>query len=446
MNETLRKAPAGELRERGFSSYLPVVVTCAVMCGIPCALAISCSSIMMPAVAAGIGCKVSDISLNQSFSFICAFLVSPLVGRWFEKFDARKLMAAGVLVLAAVFIMQAFATQAWMFWVTGFVSGLGTTILLGIAPPVLINRWFKKRVGLLMGIVLAFTGIGGVIFIPISQAIIDAGGYQLCYIVWTIITLVIGLPMSLLAIRSYPEDRGLLPYGYAEAKENAQSGSEATATSVPVSRAMRSSIFWLLALFCLLVNFTVKISFMFPTYVNGLQAVGVAVIISGAMLSTLAMAGQAIGKILLGLVSDLSVSKAVLASCIVGIVGILGCWFGSTTVLMPIGGFAFGFFYASCLVLAPMVVRGVLGSGRNYPIFWSRLNAVATLGSATGIYFWAFISEQFGGFGADFIVAIAMLAIIAVLGLWLMSKKDALPRETDEEIEAEEAACKAKEA
>ncbi|MGI6590583.1 MAG: CynX/NimT family MFS transporter [Eggerthellaceae bacterium] len=440
MSETIVKKEVGELEERGFSSYLPVIVTCAVMCGVPCAMQVSCASIMMPAVADGIGCKVSDMSLNQSFSFICAFLVSPLVGRWFERFDARKLMAAGVLVLAAVFVIQAFATAAWVFWITGFISGLGTTILLGIAPPVLINRWFKKRVGLLMGIVLAFTGIGGVIFIPISQAILDTLGYQACYFIWTAITLVICLPLAVFAIRSYPEDKGLLPYGYAEAQENAQSGTEATATSVRVSDAMRSSIFWVMAIFCLLVNFTVKISFMFPTYVNGLQAAGVAVIITGAILSTLAMAGQAIGKILLGFVSDLSVSKAVVASCVVGILGILGCWFGPTTVLMPLGGFAFGFFYASCLVLAPMVVRSVLGSGRNYPVFWSRLNAVATLGSATGIYFWAFISEQFGGFGADFSVAIVMLAGIAVLGLWLMSKKNALPRATDEEIEAEEQA------
>ena len=81
------------------------------------------------------------------------------------------------------------------------------------------------------------------------------------------------------------------------------------------------------------------------------------------------------------------------------------------------------------MVLCPLVAREVLGTGKNYPVYWARLNAIATLGSAAGTFLWPFISEQTGSFDAVFIVAIVCLVVIAFVGIWCISRKTSLPRE-----------------
>lgn len=415
------------LQEKGFGSYLPIVIACSLFCGIPCAMCISCASIFYPVVAASLAVPVSEISLYSSMTFISSFLVSSLMGRWMERFDARIVLTDSLVLLCLCLAGMSVSTASWMFWIAGFFTGIATTGLLGMATPVLINRWFKRHVGLLSGICFAFTGIGGVIFLPIGQALIESYGWQTAYLAFAIISLVTCLPLTLFAIRSFPAERGLLPYGTACVTKHPEKAAKET--SVPVAAAMRSPVFWGLGLFCLFCNFNVKIAFFFPTYVNTLESAGVAVLITGAMLSTLAMAGQAIGKICLGFTIDFSVKKATILSCVIGIVGILFCWIGASSIVMPIGGFIFGFFYASCMVLCPLVIREVLGAGKNYPVFWARLNAIATLGSATGTFLWPYISEQTGSFDAVFMIGVVMLAMIALIGAWCLKQKDRLPRE-----------------
>lgn len=425
------------LKEKGLGSYLPVIAGLCLLCGVPCALVISCASIMYPAVASDLGVPVSQISLYSSFTFISSFLVSSYIGRLFERYDARVLLSAGVALIALACVIMGSSTAPWMFWVAGFICGIGTTSLLGIAPAVIVNRWFRKNTGLFMGVVLSFTGIGGAIFMPIGQAIIDAYGWHVTYYSYAAATLIVGLIVSLFVIRSYPSERGLLPYGEAWAESGESKNRSTVLDSVPVKLAMKTSIFWLLGLVCAIINFNVKIAFFFPTYVNSLANAGVSVLITGAVLSSIAMVGQAVAKILLGGFSDFSVKNAIIGSCGLGILGCCFCWFGATTILMPIGGFIFGFFYAAALVLAPMVTREVLGSGKNFPIFWARLNACATVGSALGTYLWPLISEQFGGFDAVFGLGIVLIAVVLVLCLWLVGKRDALPRVRDDESELE---------
>lgn len=96
--------------------------------------------------------------------------------------------------------------------------GLGLAPLLYLAVPSLINAWCVKRVGFFVGLCMAFTGIGGVIFNPVGSALIASGpeGWRTGYLVFGVIILVVTLPFTLFVVRSKPADKGLEPYGASD--------------------------------------------------------------------------------------------------------------------------------------------------------------------------------------------------------------------------------------
>ena len=139
----------------------------------------------------------------------------PIAGKLMNKIDLRILLSAAVIVNGVTYLVMSQLTEVWMFYVAGVFLGIGTAPLIYLAIPTLINNWCTKKVGFFVGLCMAFTGIGGVIFNPVGTALIGSGpdGWRLGYLVFGIIMLVATLPFTLLVVRSKPEDKGLLPYG-----------------------------------------------------------------------------------------------------------------------------------------------------------------------------------------------------------------------------------------
>ena len=76
-----------------------------------------------------------------------------------------------------------------------------------------------------------------------------------------------------------------------------------------------------------------------------------------------------------------------------------------------------------------MVVRSCFGNGASYPIIWGYVSMALGFGGAVGSYFWAAISENFGGYDAVFISAVVCMCIVLVLGLIAYGMRNKLPRE-----------------
>jgi MFS family permease len=123
--------------------------------------------------------------------------------------------------------------------------GLGRTADLFVNAPV--ARWFVRRRGLALGVALAGTPLGILVFYPLSQAVIDAIGWRDAWRVFGIAGAVVIAPMALLVLRRQPEDVGLLPDG--------DTGGGDAVTSMPTrdaevswnrAEAMRTPAFWLM--------------------------------------------------------------------------------------------------------------------------------------------------------------------------------------------------------
>ena len=434
----IEKAKSTELVEKSFVHYLPVVIIGVLICGVPSAILNSCAGIYYPVMAEDFGVPVSQISLWRTLDYITGVCFAPLVGVWFAKYNAKWVLLASAAIESLVFILFGFSPDVWMLWVGGAIAGITNVIMLGVGVSVIVNRWFRVNVGLVIGICTAFTGFGGMLFIPIGQSLIESAGWRGSYITLGVISLVVMVLGVLLLFSNRPEDRGLLPYGTAKAAAKAAVTQEEEIHPLCVHPkvARRSIVFVLVFAAGLVTNTVCNINAYFATYVNWFNsqpdvAAGIIMgaFVTGAELTAFNSAGNAIGKLGLGFFSDLNLKATLFALVGCGVLGLLFMWQFPTTVLLPIGSVLMGCFIAAVLVVFPMLVRACFGNGASYPVIYGYVSTSLGLGGAVGSYFWAVISENLGGFDAVFSLAIVCMILVLVMGLAAYGMRDKLPRE-----------------
>lgn len=121
------------------------------------------SGLFLAPVAADIGTGIGNLSIYMSISSITMVLCLPYAGKWIHRFDIRLVTAASAFLQAV-----SFAALGWMQNVAGWYllaipQAIGASVLVNLLGPILINRWFAVKEGLMMGIQMAFVGLAGAV-------------------------------------------------------------------------------------------------------------------------------------------------------------------------------------------------------------------------------------------------------------------------------------------
>ena len=306
--------------------------------------------------------------------------------------------------------------------------------MLYLATPSLVNAWCKKKVGFFIGLCMAFTGIGGVIFNPVGTAFISAGpeGWRMGYLVYGILILVLTLPFTIFVLRSNPAEKGLLPYGAEEVQKTEGGESKVVAeTGVSASKAMKMPVFFCVALIAFLFTLNQTVYQFMPSYASSFADTAPEIAGLAGVIASACMAGQAIGKVVLGAVNDKSTKAGLFLGIICGFVGVALLWFLPTVaVLFLAGGFIFGFVYACTNVESPLITRTVFGS-RDYTNIWSRISMAGTFGGIIAPTLFGVLVDLPGGFNIMFVVSFVCMALALVLGLFALNRAKAIEHTTE---------------
>ena len=420
------------MEKKRFHYAYAIVASCIAITCLPCALVLSCAGIFFTPVSEFFGVPKASFTLYFSVLNIMMMLTLPLAGNHLSRLDARKVLSGATILAGVGLIGMSFGTSMPWFYVCGAVLGFGMAPLIYMAVPTLINNWCVKKVGFFVGLCMAFTGIGGVIFNPIGTAIIQSGpeGWRLAYRVFGLIVLIGTLPFTLFVVRTKPEDKGLLPYG---ADEVAESASEqvpaAVVEGVPANIAMKTPAFFALAIFCGIITLNQTIYQFLASYATSFGDTIPAIAAASGVVASAAMAGQAIGKVLLGIINDKSVKLGIVFGLACGVVGVLLMWFiPSPLAVLLVGAFLFGIVYAMTTVQTPLLVRSVFGSA-DYTNIYSRISMVGAIMSAFAAVFWSFVIDSPGGFPLMFIGGIVCMAVCLVSSFFALGQKDKLPKQ-----------------
>lgn len=414
---------------RKFHYAYAIIASCIAITCLPCALVLSCAGIFFTPVSEFFGVPKASFTLYFSILNIMMMLTLPMAGSHLSKLDVRKVLTGATCLSGLGLIGMSQGNSMPWFYVCGAILGVGMAPLIYLAIPTLINAWCMKRVGFFVGLCMAFTGIGGVIFNPVGTAFIQSGpeGWRTAYLVFGIIALVGTLPFTLFVVRSKPEDKGLLPYGANEEPEASLAEEQPDAVDgVPAGVALKTPAFFALAIFCGIITLNQTIYQFLAGYATSFADTLPAIAAASGVVASAAMAGQAIGKVVLGIINDRSVRLGIAFGLACGVAGVLLMWFlPSALAVLLVGAFLFGVVYAMTTVQMPLLVRSVFGSA-DYTNIYSRISMVGSLMSAVAAVFWSFVIDSPGGFPLMFIGGIACMAVCLVASFFALGQKDRL--------------------
>lgn len=377
----------------------------------PVALVFNSAGIFFPSVTEALDIGLGELSWYITLAMLAVSASLPVWGRLVSKHDVRITYSVAVSLAGIPMIAMGSFTAIWQFYLAGIVMGTGMAVIMYLAVPTLVNRWFTTRVGFFMGLVMAFSGIGGVVFNSVGGYIISTYGYVAGYRTFGLLILVLCLPFTLFVIRNRPADVGLLPYGAEghSAGEGATIAGQAETRGVSASVAMRLPVFFALAVFGALVQFDGGMFQMLASYGKSLPLAGYALSL-GATLSSFAFGGQVAGKFGLGAVFDKSVFGGVTVAMACGGLGMLLLWLVPTSMFTVLtGGVLLGVFNGGGLVMMPLLTRATFGS-RDYTRIFSRVSMIVALVSAFGVTIWGYVIDS-AGYGGMFAGGLVLMVL-----------------------------------
>jgi MFS family permease len=383
----------------------------------------SCSGLFFAPVSKALGVGVGDITLYQTIMYLVMIVTLPVAGKIMTKFDMRITLTIAFIIQCGTFGMLSQVTHVYQYYIAGVLLGICTPFILFLAVPVLINSWFKEKLGIALGLSMAFSGIGGAVFSPIGNYFITNFGWRNGYISLALIGSIIVLPFTIFVIRSKPSDKGLMPYG-AKAMESKTNEVAKEVSGVMAKEAIKMPTFYIVLIYIALISIGVTVANHIPNFVasRGLPSN------IGALGVTCVMIGLIVSKVIMGRLRDkFGIESAVFFGIIMGIIGCTVMLLSSGSYMILIGSFLLGISAALGTFTPPLVTRSIFGS-RDYSSIYSYVSVMVSIICAFIISAFGFIYDITGSYSINFIiVGIAfLLASLAITAAFKSAKKNNL--------------------
>lgn len=205
--------------------------------------------------------------------FTMGLLTRTIVGLFFGKLAARfgvkPLMVVGLVIALAGYFTYSFASNILMIELGSALYGIAHAIGTLSSYNVIINNWFIKSKGMVLGIINTAVGVGGMVINPLVGQWITRYGWNQSFLNTTMLIAAIAIP-SLIFVKESPSQMGQMALGAQETNERkaqANRASDAQGPVLTVRRALRMDRFWLLAAVQLLIGFS-----MGPCFSNAIAA------------------------------------------------------------------------------------------------------------------------------------------------------------------------------
>jgi MFS family permease len=193
----------------------------------------------------------------QTARQVTSALTSPLVGALIDRFGSRLLLAGAALITGSALAGLGVITAGWqlvaLFGLMGLVGMSGPGALVTTVP---VAKWFVRQRGRAMAFASLGFPLGAVVFIPLTQVLIERYGWRGAWFILAVTGAGIIVPLSLAFVRRAPEDLGLAPDG-APPKDPGDATEAADPPFAPHGpeeqawtprEAMRTASFWQLTL------------------------------------------------------------------------------------------------------------------------------------------------------------------------------------------------------
>jgi MFS family permease len=125
------------------------------------------------------GWSIDTISVAAAVGIFLYGLAGPFAAAVMNQFGIRRTVMGALVLMSAATAASYFMTKPWHLFLTwGLLTGIGSGAVANVLGAVIVNRWFVKNRGTMMGLLTAATATGTLVFMPGFAAIVERGGWQ----------------------------------------------------------------------------------------------------------------------------------------------------------------------------------------------------------------------------------------------------------------------------
>ena len=195
----------------------------------------------------------ATVSLAITILNFSSGIASSLVGFLCDRIGARRVALSGMMLLALCLASaRIIGARLWELYVFYAVVGVITPATTSIPYSMVVSRWFDRRRGLALGLMMLGLGAGAIVMPALFQQVIARFGWRCAYPLAGAVMLLLGVPIVKVFLKELPQDLGVLPDGSLQV-----SSGETPDEGHTWSEIYRTGTFWVLVASCALFAATV---------------------------------------------------------------------------------------------------------------------------------------------------------------------------------------------
>lgn len=204
--------------------------------------------VYLTSIESALGANRTQMSLAVTVWAFVGGAFSPFVGRWIDKYGARKVMTAGTICQIVTTVLLGRMTSLWQLYALFILASLASVANTTLPVSAIVARWFDKSRGTVMGIALLGMGLGGFIMPKLAGFFLSHSGWRGGYLYFALILAALLIPITLW-VREKPAGTNTLQAGEARTAADVNTfGESLIYKSLSVAESARTRSFWTLSI------------------------------------------------------------------------------------------------------------------------------------------------------------------------------------------------------
>ncbi len=354
----------------------------------------------------------ATISGAASLGFLVHGISSILLGNLSDRLGPRVVMSACGLFLGLGFFLVVNVHSVWQLY---FFYGVIASIGLGgadVIPLSTVSRWFKKKRGMMSGIIKVGTGVGMFAMPFFINWLLIKFGWRTTFMLLSFLIFFSVLSLSQLLVRDPAKKSQFIDNEPIQKSDN-QNESE---QGLNFSQAIRTRQLWTVCIVYFIILFCIYTILIH--IVQHAIDLGISSSIAVSILSTIGGV-SIIGRFLMGGAGDKIGEKAALIICLLCLLISL-CWLQrvDTLWMFYLFGTVYGFAHGGVFSLVSPIIAKFFGT-KSHGLLFGIVIFSSTIGGAIGPVLAGHIFDLTKNYKIVFLILAALCTIALLLALSL---------------------------
>ena len=358
----------------------------------------------------------AETAAALSFGMFISGITGMVIGRLLRKVNIKSIMLSGCIIAGIGFSLLSTMDKLWQLYVFyGLIVAVGATCIALIPNLSAVESWFTQKRSTALGIATVGIGVGGMVMAPLASWLISIYGWQTTYLFMAGIITVLGIPVSIFAMRTPKESEK------SKATIEETKSEVSLASGITLHRALRDRVFWSIAIAVMLwacaygTGIVHQVAFAVDIGIDSRDAAGAVGLLAAFSIP---------GRLIFGKLGDIIDKRYVfMVGTLLQVIGFVILMKTTNLAMLYIYACLTGLNIGSMAPILPAILADRFGH-RHFASIYGAAFFTQTIGMVIGPIFGGWIFDNSGSYSFAFLIA-AIISLAAVVSMYLAGKAPA---------------------